>query len=764
VKLPAFWSAILFISGIWIGRKIVLPDLLIFLMALALFSFAVALYLARNRRWAWVAIALCLFIAGLFRINLDLANPPGNDISHFNDLNERITLIGEIVREPDLHPDKTNLIVRADTLYYRDTPIPVSGLVIVKLKYLSLEFNYADYIMVSGFLSTPTSARNPGAFDYRKYLATKKVKSFISIGKTGNVRLLFAQSGNPLLRKIVIPLRKYILAAFNRSLDHPQSALIAGFLIGETRFIPPDIFQNFRDTGTLHLLAVSGSNVALVIGTVAFFLTLMRVPIKIRYIISLLVILLFCNLSYNQPSVVRASVMISFYLVGKLAYRNVNYINIISMSALVILMFEPVMLWDVGFQLSFASAFGLICFLPLVFKKLSFAGGRIGKALNWMLMIFLASLVAQLAVAPILAYSFNTIPLVGIISNLVVVPLSSLAVIFSMVLSFVGWLRPVADRIGMLADWLLAATITSVKFFAGLKIAKLNTASPAPLIIALYYITLILAFKTIARPWCLRYLVAACLLLGNVLVWKDYLGNIEKKAEITVLDIGREGLLDVRTAHNRRYLFGGLKNRLGFNQAEKVLAPYLIAAGTRHINGCLLDEPNSSDSVLIALSRFGIDAEGESGFLPDNDLADEVDAIDSLTVFRGEQDDKLLALIYRVYGTKVVAVFDLNATLEIPSDNPFRRGDVDILILPEIDSINQKKLDMIAVCEPKVVIFSTYTSPYSLAAAQKKLEWFLIQNEIRYYCTRLNGALRIVLTPQGYGIEATISPSRNRPN
>jgi len=578
------------------------------------------------------------------------------------------------------------------------------------------------------------------------------VKSFISIGKTGNVSLLFAQTGNPLLRKIVIPLRKYILTAFNRSLDHPQSALIAGFLIGETRFIPPDIFQNFRDTGTLHLLAVSGSNVALVIGTVVFFLPLMRVPIKVRYVISLLVILLFCNLSYNQPSVVRASVMISFYLVGKLAYRNVNYINIISMSALVILMFEPVMLWDVGFQLSFAAAFGLICFLPLIFKKLSFSGGRLGKALNWMLMIFLASLVAQLAVAPILAYSFNTIPLVGVISNLVVVPLSSLAVIFSMVLSFVGWLRPLADWVGMFADWLLAATIASVDFFAGLKVAKLNTASPAPLIIALYYMTLVLAFKTIARPRWFKYLIVACLLMGNVLVWKGYLGNNDRKAVITVLDIGRDGLLDIKTAHNHRYLFGGLKNRLGFNPAEKILAPYLIAAGTRHIDGCILDEPDSSDPVYRALNRYGIDVKVVTRFLPDTALAAEVNALDSLTVFRTAKEGKLLAIAYRVYGAKIIAIFDLKATLKIPSDNSVWGGDVDILIQPEIESINQKKQDMIAVCKPKIVIFSTYTSHYSPTAGQEKL------------CTRRNGALRIVLGPQGYGIEACISPSPKRPN
>ncbi|MBD3217948.1 MAG: DUF4131 domain-containing protein, partial [candidate division Zixibacteria bacterium] len=374
MKLPAFWSAVLFVSGIWIGRSMQIPDMLLFLVASIFFIAGLVVYLKNYQQLSWIIVAGALLMAGFFRIGLETSNVAANDVGQFNDLGEQIGIKGEIIREPDIRSDKTFLTVRVDTIIIDDKKMSVSGRVLVRLKYMSSGFSYADYIRAGGFLSTPIPARNPGAFDYRKYLANKKIGSILYVSRPDDIGMLERHSGNPFLTKIVIPLRKYILSIFERHIDSPQRSLIAGFLIGEVRFIPPGVHQNFRDTGTLHLLAVSGSNVALVIGTVELILLLAWVPSRQRHIIALFVIILFSYLSYNQPSVVRASVMISLYLLGRLAYRKVNYINILSMAAILILIFEPLMLWDVGFQLSFAATFGLVYFLPLIYRRLSTSG------------------------------------------------------------------------------------------------------------------------------------------------------------------------------------------------------------------------------------------------------------------------------------------------------------------------------------------------------------------------------------------------------
>jgi len=208
VKLPAFWSAILLIAGIWIGHEIVIDDLILFLIAIIFFAAGLIVYLKDIKRFSWLIISVAILICGIFRISLETGNPPNNDVSHFNDLGEKISLVGEIIREPDLRPAKSYLTLRADTLYYKNAVIPVSGRVMIKLNYYTSIYIYAAYIRVRGYLSTPMSARNPGSFDYRKFLLVKNIRSFISVKAGTGIEKVRPQAGNIFIDNIVIPLRK----------------------------------------------------------------------------------------------------------------------------------------------------------------------------------------------------------------------------------------------------------------------------------------------------------------------------------------------------------------------------------------------------------------------------------------------------------------------------------------------------------------------------------------------------------------------------
>jgi len=95
VKLPAFWSAILLIAGIWIGHEIVIDDLILFLIAIIFFAAGLIVYLKDIKRFSWLIISVAILICGIFRISLETGNPPNNDVSHFNDLGEKISLVGD---------------------------------------------------------------------------------------------------------------------------------------------------------------------------------------------------------------------------------------------------------------------------------------------------------------------------------------------------------------------------------------------------------------------------------------------------------------------------------------------------------------------------------------------------------------------------------------------------------------------------------------------------------------------------------------------
>jgi competence protein ComEC len=757
VKLPAFWSAILLMVGIWIGHEIAISDFIVFMVALLFFCAGLIVYLMKIRRFSWLIVSSAILICGIFRISLDCGNLPNNDISHFNDLEDKVIIAGEIIREPDLRPSKTYLTLKADTVFYNSASIPVSGKVMIRLNYFSSLYNYADYIRVTGYLSTPMCARNPGSFDYSQFLLVKNIRSFLSVKRSSGIEKVGLQRGNIFLTEVVIPLRKVILSIFDRYLSSPQKSLIAGFVIGETRFIPSEVFQHFRDTGTLHLLAVSGSNVALVIGTVMFFLLLFRVPIKYRHIISIAVIILFSNLSYNQPSVIRASVMIGLYLFGRLAYRRTNYINVISVAAFIILIFNPMMLWDVGFQLSFCAAFGLIYFLPIIYNRLSPKGGWVKKLPSFMLMTFLSSVVAQLAVAPILAYHFNTIPLIGFLSNLIIVPLSSLAVIMALILSFFSWLPPVAEYIGIVTDALLKLTISAVDFFATMPVVKLNISSPDWIVIILYYMVIIFSFGMVRKFAMIKYLLIAVLVFVNIIVWRGYLDELDDKTYLTVFDVGQHSLIYMNLPGRSSSLLGKVSAKSKFNQIEHALVPFCKKSGLRKIDRVIPLDSVFKDSIDSILSNSGIKCNLNSNpFCFKKDSLVDYDK-ESIKLLRLESSERIIAVVYQRDRTKVIIINDLSQFTGLYESNPQLFTTVDALLIPEplkiINTLYNKILDI----NPNSVIFYSYSYRYSIPVGYDKLTESLQSQEINLFNTRDHGAITIKISSSGLEVLSTIS-------
>jgi competence protein ComEC len=188
-------------------------------------------------------------------------------------LNRPVTITGKIEDEPDIRESKTFLTVETESISPIENPalsgdgktIPTCGQIILKIKESTSRFDYADKVKFKGYLNEPASQRNPGAFDYKKYLNRKKIYGMVSLSKAESIEIVKKEPGNLFSSKIVIPLRKWILGVFDNTLSGNHKALLSGFLLGETRDIPKDIYTMFRDTGTVHLLAVSGSNVGLVI-------------------------------------------------------------------------------------------------------------------------------------------------------------------------------------------------------------------------------------------------------------------------------------------------------------------------------------------------------------------------------------------------------------------------------------------------------------------------------------------------------------------
>jgi ComEC/Rec2-related protein len=347
--------------------------------------------------------------------------------------------------------------------------------------------------------------------------------------------------------------------------------LASGFLIGDTRDIPTDIYNRFRDSGTLHLLAVSGSNVGLVVVMFIFLLRASPMKHRSKTILLLLIIFIFSNLAFNQPSVIRAAIMASLILIGKYLQRRIDLNNIIALTALIILLVKPTELFDVGFQLSFTTAWGLIFLLPVVIRFFQPIQNRLYY--KFLIFPFLICMVAQLVSLPMSAYYFQRMPMISFISNLIVVPLVSIIVIGSLILLLTSLILPLLGSIvGSLLNPLISATLYFIRQFGSEKLSVLLQHQVTGVLIILFYILLIMLSFSIVSKRARRLTLLYLFIAANGLVISGLMSGGED-SRFTIFSLSR-GIVSVNQGPQSQVVLCNLPLK-EYLVSEKIIEPYL---------------------------------------------------------------------------------------------------------------------------------------------------------------------------------------------
>jgi len=518
-------------------------------------------------------IPLAIFVIAGSAINAGLKYHiySTNDIGQYVGGEERIRFFAEVDKWPVIKRHKTVLTCRVDSISLSGTIRSTRGLIHLVIRQETTAFAFGDEISFEGRLRRPLPEIFPGQFDYARYLYGQGVRGTVTAPTAAQV-MIHADQRN-LFGRAVGAVRGWILACFQSNLTETPAALASGFLIGETRDIPDPIYKAFRRTGTMHLLAVSGSNVALVLVAAIFVLRFMRIRNNLRAVILFASIIIFSHLSYNQPSVVRASIMAALIIGARVVYRRIDLNNIIASAAVILTLFDPANLFDVGFQLSFAVTWGLILFLPYMnglCERYDFS-----KSLRYVSLIIFSSVIATLISAPITAYYFGEISLVTVASNLIVVPLVSAAVLGSLILLGVNLLLPqVAIVAGMFLDRLLKLILAVVVWFGQWEFAEAKLSTFSPALVFLYLSAAVLLFL------CIRYRMARIALAGigvvaAVIIFAgDTLAMRSPSPEVEIFNTGAshaviinhtDGLVIFRQLHDDSY-----------DEFSSELLPYLV--------------------------------------------------------------------------------------------------------------------------------------------------------------------------------------------
>ena len=295
-----------------------------------------------------------------------------------------------------------------------------------------------DEILVytdSGAIYQTRKARNPYAFDYRSYLQRQNIYREINLKnqafRIDSTRHNLYQS----VEKIRQNIKNYLASG---GLSPRELAFANTILLGERHEISQETYRDFQSAGTMHILAISGLHV----GILLVFLNLLLYPLK-RF--SLFLFLLatigflwfYALLSGFSPSVVRAVLMFSLLQTGFHIKRQNNTYNIVFITAFLMLLYKPDYLFQVGFQMSFLAVLSILSFLPFL-RKLFHSKY---KLLQWWLDLFSVSLSAQLGILPVSLYYFHQFPLYFWLANLLVVPLLFLDLFIGFTLLILSFLH-----------------------------------------------------------------------------------------------------------------------------------------------------------------------------------------------------------------------------------------------------------------------------------------------------------------------------------
>ncbi|MBU1127433.1 ComEC/Rec2 family competence protein [Patescibacteria group bacterium] len=268
------------------------------------------------------------------------------------------------------------------------------------------------------------------------------------------------------LKKILFNTRSRFERVINEVLSEPEASLLAGILLGIKKSMPDDFYESLRKTGTLHIIVASGYNVSVVSGFIVFLLA-GALGRKKAVALGFTAIVFYCLMVGADPPVVRAAIMAALGFLAVIAGRlKIGFLTLIAAAGLMILV-SPLILFDLGFQLSFLATAGILTIYPFLKRKKMFKIPLLGTELA-------TTLSAQIAVTPLILFRFGEVSFLSPLINALVLPLVPIVMNIGALMVFAGLLfLPLAKLLGLFLWPILHIFVVLVEFFSNFGFAKM---------------------------------------------------------------------------------------------------------------------------------------------------------------------------------------------------------------------------------------------------------------------------------------------------
>ena len=420
--------------------------------------------------------------------------------------------------------DRANVVVR----------LPASG---------GLDLQDGDYVRVKGRLGLIAAASNRGEYDPR--LQNRFRRIHVQLFCAGPWRILreAPRSGFSLLRAIVNPVRCYLAGSIDQRFPPGRERqFVKSMILGERDLLPEELYDAFRRTGTAHVIAVSGLHVALLAYAVNLCLQRLKVTTAGRWlsmVILISVIALYSLVTGNAPSIQRAAIMSGMMIAGSVLGRKSFPINSLAASDLIILLLDPLDLFNPGFLMTNGAVMGILAIHGRLSGIVPEGKKPVQRMIHLIWGSFSVSISAMIGVSPIIALYFGTFSPSGIVANLPVVLFSNLAMYGSLPLFFFhGFAAQLASVFGMSA-WLFARlTLFFTLLFSRMPLASVEV-RPDLFDVAVFYAALAVVLYSLGRKgWGHAAIAVLCGM--NLVLWHELSKPALKPPGVVTVNFGRD--------------------------------------------------------------------------------------------------------------------------------------------------------------------------------------------------------------------------------
>ncbi len=568
MRRPVLYITVALAAGIMVQYVFQFEKLILWIACMLSFIF---LILRKDKKDAFIYSFLIIALLSSFFFNYISAQ---NRLFPFR--NHEIKLKGYVVSVSKVNDSFHRVVIETDGIVSENGMIPVKEKILMNVsgETEKLYEKIGHKIIVSGTLQIPPGRRNPKTFDYRLYLKTKDIHMLMDT----TISKIQPCGEYKKIAHVLAILKYRFIEKMMAAMKVQEAGILTGILFGDKSYIDSNIYENFQRNGTAHILAVSGIHIGILYSVLEFLLKKNRGFIK--DILITVFLIFYAAISEFSPSVVRAVMMIILFMISKKVHKRYDLLSAAGFTALIILLRNPYMLFNVGFQLSFSAVFSIGMIYPYLLKKVKYKNAAIN--------MFVLLVALQIGTAPLIAYHFNYFSIAAFFMNFPVILLAEMILPLGFLLFLFSFIHPTIFEWMAKGESILLNSM--IRMNQGVHIIikdAVHVISPSIIILFLLYGLICFITSEMLPSEVEKYkkkIVFAGIALLFCLVIFIPAGNC--KYEIIFVDVGQGDCIHIRTPEGRNILIdgGGSPEGSSYDVGKKVLLPYLLKNGVNQID------------------------------------------------------------------------------------------------------------------------------------------------------------------------------------